>query len=61
MNDWGTNLSELIKGMTPKLNDGDYVFSTVNDVSEIDRKDTICEFKEKGGTTIVIKKNKASC
>ncbi len=54
-----TNLSELLKGMTPKLNDGDYVFSTIKDVSLIDRNCTICEFKEKEGTTIVIEKAKA--
>jgi len=54
-----TNLSELLKGMTPTLNKGEYVFSTLKDVSKIDRNSTICEFKEKEGTTIVIAKEKA--
>ena len=54
-----TNLSELIKGMTPKLNDGEYVFSTIKDISKINRNDIVCEFKEREGTTIIIKKEKA--
>ena len=54
-----TNLSQLLKGMTPKVHDGEYVFSTVQDLSKIDRRDTICEFKEAEGTTIVIEKQKA--
>ncbi|MDY8135395.1 ACT domain-containing protein [Aquimarina sp. 2201CG5-10] len=55
-----TNISELIKGMTPKLNKGEYVFATVTDLSKINREDTICEFKEEEGTTIVIDREKAN-
>ena len=54
-----TNLEALIKGMTPKLNNGDYVFCTVKNLAKINRNDTICEFKEEEGTTIVIERNKA--
>jgi len=54
-----TNLDALIKGMTPKLNNGDYVFCTVKNLAKINRNDTICEFKENEGTTIVIERNKA--
>ena len=53
------NLHELLKGMTPKLIEGEYVFSTVQNLETISREDTICEFKEKEGVTIVIEKNKA--
>lgn len=54
-----TNLSELVKGMRPKLNDGKYVFTTTRDINKIKRHETVCEFKEKEGTTLVIEKNKA--
>ena len=53
------NLVELIKGMTPILNSGDYVFATIKDIGKINRLDTICEFKEKEGATIVIERQKA--
>ncbi|MGB4958318.1 MAG: ACT domain-containing protein [Saprospiraceae bacterium] len=54
-----TNISKLIKNMTPKLNAGEYVFCTVDDITIIDRRDTICEFKEDEGTTIIISRDKA--
>jgi hypothetical protein len=54
-----TNLGALLKGMTPKLNTGEYVFCTLKEVEHIDRKETICEFKEQEGTTIVMEKYKA--
>ncbi|MGB3152425.1 MAG: ACT domain-containing protein [Maribacter sp.] len=54
-----TNIAKLLQGMTPKLNKGEYVFCSVRKIDTIDRKDTICEFKEVEGTTIVIERAKA--
>jgi len=54
-----TNLNQLIKHMSPQLNIGEYVFVSISDVSKIDRKDTLCEFKEGEGTTLVLQREKA--
>ena len=54
-----SDLAQLIKSMAPKLNEGDYVFVTVDDLSGIDRNSTLCEFKEQEGTTVVIDKKTA--
>ena len=54
-----TNLSILIKEMTPRLNEGEYVFSMVKDLRHLDKDDAICVFKEAEGITVIIEKKKA--
>ncbi|MDX8339127.1 ACT domain-containing protein [Draconibacterium sp. IB214405] len=50
------NLKELLKKMTPVLNPGEYVFLTVSNADEVDRKNTLFEFKEKEGVTVVVER-----
>lgn len=54
-----TNLTKLIKQMKPKLNNGEYVFVSLKDISKIKREDTILEFKEPEGTTLIFTRKKA--
>lgn len=54
-----TDITKLIKGMTPRLQTGTYVFCSVKSLHAIDREQTIGEFKEREGTTIIIEKHKA--
>jgi hypothetical protein len=53
------NLRKLIKEMKPVLNTGKYVFTTLSNIDKIPRSETIFEFKEKEGITIVLEKSKA--
>ena len=53
------NLAKLISGMSPKLNEGEYVFTTVKEIGKIPRELTLFEFKEKEGVTIIMEKSKA--
>ena len=45
--------------MTPVLNKGEYVFVSVLELDLISRKETVFEFKEKEGVTVVLEKSKA--
>ena len=54
-----TNLNELLKTMTPILNDGDYVFCTVENIHNIPINNIISFFSEQEGMTIIIKKELA--
>ncbi len=53
------NIRKLIKKMKPVLNAGEYVFASVTDIDTISRSETIFEFKEIEGTTIILEKSKA--
>jgi hypothetical protein len=48
------DLQKLVKGMTPKLNDGEYVFTTIDKMGSLDVSQTLCIFKEAEGLTLVI-------
>lgn len=53
------NLNELVKSMSPKLNDGEYVFTFVENLDSIDTKLALCILKEAEGITLVIDRIKA--
>jgi hypothetical protein len=54
-----TNLTTLLKNMTPTLNEGDYVFCTVSNLVNINPNDIIGSFKEAEGCTIILNKELA--
>ena len=45
--------------MNPILNIGEYVFITITDYNNVSRSDTLFEFKEEEGTTVILTKEKA--
>lgn len=53
------NLDKLIKSMKPELNEGDYVFCEINDLSQVDIDNTVALFREKKSITVVLKKEYA--
>lgn len=54
-----TDLKILLQSMQPLLQEGEYVFVTLADADHISRKDTLAEFKEEEGITLVLEKSKA--
>ena len=54
-----TNLTKLIQNMNPILNDGDYVFCTILDLSNIRIDLVIGTFREIEGWTIILSKMEA--
>jgi hypothetical protein len=54
-----TDLNELLKSISPKLNPGDYVFCAVTELPKISPSDIISTVREQEALTIVIKKELA--
>lgn len=53
------DLSNLLKSMNPKLNMGEYVFCSINDLSIVDIHKVISMIKEEEGITIIIERELA--
>lgn len=51
------NLNVLLKSMEPSLQEGDYVFCTVQNINQLDTGELLLTFKEKEGVTIIVKKD----
>jgi uncharacterized protein len=54
-----TDLSILLKNIRPFRNEGEYVFCTVDDLTQIDTDDVIGTFKEKECVTLILPRVKA--
>jgi hypothetical protein len=51
-----SNLDTLLKTMKPKLNVGEFVFCSIQDLSTVDLRGTILIFREDQAFTIIVKK-----
>tara|TARA_Y200000002_G_scaffold383267_1_gene404614 strand:- start:8599 stop:9003 length:405 start_codon:yes stop_codon:yes gene_type:complete len=59
MIDGESDLNKLIKGLSPKLNDGEYVFTSIKNIKLLNTSEVICTFKEKEGLTLVLERSRA--
>jgi uncharacterized protein len=54
-----TNLAQLLKTMQPVLNEGEYVFCVMKDVSQMNLNEVLMSFREKEGNTVILKRSVA--
>lgn len=59
MNSGETDLARILKTLSPVLNPGSYVFCIVTSDHSILNQDVICSFREKEGTSLIVKKETA--
>lgn len=53
------DIRKLIGAIAPKLNQGEYVFTSVNNLDAIDQKDIVSSIQETEGTSVIISRSKA--
>ncbi|WAC00544.1 ACT domain-containing protein [Pseudomonas putida] len=53
------SIAALLRGMSPILNEGEYVFCTVPDFAGLSPDDVVGSFKEKEGLTLIIERSRA--
>jgi hypothetical protein len=59
MIDGESDLNKLIKGLSPKLNDGEYVFTSIKNIELLNTSEVICTLKEKEGLTLILERSRA--
>ena len=59
MIDGESDLNKLIKDLSPKLNDGEYVYTSIKNIELLNTSEVICTFKEKEGLTLILERSRA--
>lgn len=54
-----TDIKKLLQGMKPKLNEGEFVFCTVDSAQQTAALDPLCMFQEEEAVTVIVSKQRA--
>ena len=54
-----SNLKKLLQSIEPKLNEGEFVFSTVESIQQANVLDPLCMFQEQEAVTVILSKEQA--
>ncbi|MCE0917530.1 ACT domain-containing protein [Pseudomonas sp. NMI760_13] len=54
-----TSIEKLLQSMRPELNDGEYVFATVTDASQLQDLNIVGSFREREGWTVILEQTVA--
>ncbi|MEN5035334.1 ACT domain-containing protein [Pseudomonas sp. TWI929] len=53
------SINALLKGMSPALNEGDYVFCTTQSLQALTDEEIVGSFREQEGLTVILKRERA--